>query len=579
MLALCIDVLGGNLTKFDVSFELKGLEDRLRTTPSSYKVVGVESLYRLSDELNTIRQDKMVVDRRWFETMMLFNVLVLTGLCTIAFTRDRLPKPQYAGNPTDNSPATDARTLDSLAGISDQLLQDINSAASASKALDQYVTPDDVDHPDSSQKTIDTLSQGQQSSARLESVNSLLTQIFDRLQSGAASVASIQQQLQHQGRESESNYAEANLLSSQLRSCKVTMMSIMSSVTDLSKQVNDMASLTNQGIKSTQLIHQQTTSTLEHLINETKILATLHGNTKIINQSLTHCRTDLSNSMEPIAGLTSRAREISHIIDSIDDIAEQTNLLALNASIEAARAGEHGQGFAVVAEEIRKLASLSTNATRSIAELLTAIQKEAERASEHLRAANSSSDVAAQTLQRFETLFAPVQSANRKANLDSSTLKDRVNTVAKVIDSLHKISLTVERQATQTCQSMERFVNQDVKALEGIYCLASSADRHTKTLSRLGVDAEIIHCSLSIAQKNIAAVKSEAQRAKLEMNQHQRNNAARGPQIKQNMTLPIHNIRTAIIRLSQSATVVSQLKKSKGDPISSDKHPHHQRAS
>lgn len=148
---------------------------------------------------------------------------------------------------------------------------------------------------------------------------------------------------------------------------------------------------------------------------------------------------DNANKIEALAKQTT---EIGSIVSTIDEIANQTNLLALNAAIEAARAGEAGRGFAVVADEVRALASRTSKSTREISTMVTQIQDEVNQATQSI----------AQSVTSMETV------ADEALKL-SSTLDEITNNVNDVNAQITHIARATEQQTTSTASISQNMQN------------------------------------------------------------------------------------------------------------------------
>lgn len=158
-------------------------------------------------------------------------------------------------------------------------------------------------------------------------------------------------------------------------------------------------------------------------------------------------------SSEIISTLGGRSKEIGNIINVIDDIADQTNLLALNAAIEAARAGEQGRGFAVVADEVRKLAEKTMKATKEIGGMIKAMQDETRKA-----------------IDSMENEVLAVGDGVKLATEAGKALKDIVSRVDVVTSMIHQISTASEQQSSATEQ-----ISGDIESVASVIAETSTS--------------------------------------------------------------------------------------------------------
>ena len=238
-------------------------------------------------------------------------------------------------------------------------------------------------------------------------------------------------------------------------------------------QTNELASHMNEFQESITSAHRTVQSASETASTGSKEVG------KAVEE-MHFIETAVGESAQVIAGLGEESKKIGTIVDTISEIAAQTNLLALNAAIEAARAGEHGRGFAVVADEVRKLAEQSQDAAGRIAELIGAIQR-----------------AASQAVAAMETGTEQVKSGTGAVTKAGDTFQQIADMVNQVADASGRMSQTVQElaggtaqisRAVQTIDEMSRKVSGESETV------SAATEEQTSTMN------EIANASRSLAE-------------------------------------------------------------------------------
>nr|WP_106781511.1 methyl-accepting chemotaxis protein [Lysinibacillus timonensis] len=275
-----------------------------------------------------------------------------------------------------------------------------------------------------------------------------LQSVFRTVQDSSQQVASASEQLSASAEENSSASEHINVTVQELSSgTDEQVLKIDHSTKVITDISNHTKTIANHTEKITEDVQHASAMSLE-------------GNRAIqkVNEQMNSIYENVNSLSNAVKSLNERSNEIGQITNVITGISAQTNLLALNAAIEAARAGEHGKGFAVVADEVRKLAEESTNSTEKISELIQLIQKD--------------TDV---TLQTMEKAALEVNSGLKIVHVAGDSFHKIEQAVNGVVSQIEEISDSLKQLTTgadnvnDSIQSVSDVANESAMITKNIF--------------------------------------------------------------------------------------------------------------
>ena len=228
-----------------------------------------------------------------------------------------------------------------------------------------------------------------------------------------------------------------------------------SAVVEQQQNVGEALDLINAANNSIGLLGKTADAVSAHATKANNLATDGGGAVESSVQQIISVEKIVNDSAATVDKLGKRSQEIGQIVEAISGIAEQTNLLALNAAIEAARAGEHGRGFAVVSEEVRKLAEESQGAAQKIATLIGDIQNETTNAVDSMQKGNAAVRAGTQSVEKLRDTFEEIRIATDNVANEAKNMVRELGAVADATNKIRDNSQSISDKSAHVSREME----------------------------------------------------------------------------------------------------------------------------